>query len=424
MTSAIVEPGSQPRRGASRSGRSSGRSRNGVLLTGASGFLGTALLARYLERTPRPVYALVRASSNAAAGTRMRQVLSRLYGSAEPFADRVVPVRGDLARPRLGLARSDERELRRRVGEIVHCGATVAFDEPLEAARSVNLEGTRRVLELAEGCSAQGGLHRLTHVSTAFVSGDRDGCISEDELDVGQSFRNTYEQSKFEAEQLLATWRGALPLTVVRPSIVVGERDSGWTVSFNVLYWPLRAFARGAYVALPGRSGAAVDVVPVDYVADAILALSRTREAAGATVHLTASRQASTLGELSELASAFFGRPAPRLIDPRLYRTVIHPLLLRASGDERRRRALRRSELFFPYFDSCGCFDNRRASALLHGTGTAVTPIRSYFKQLVEFALAVDWGRREIPRTGPVLALHSVRRPAGAHRQRDLIHAT
>ena len=96
---------------------------------------------------------------------------------------------------------------------------------------------------------------------------------------------------------------------MLRPSIIVGERDSGWTASFNVLYWPLRAFSRGAYVALPARRDAPVDVVPVDYVADAIFALSQAPEAEGATYHLTAGAHATSVGELVELAAAYFRAP-------------------------------------------------------------------------------------------------------------------
>jgi nucleoside-diphosphate-sugar epimerase len=87
-----------------------------------------------------------------------------------------------------------------------------------------------------------------------------------------------------------------LPVTVLRPSIIVGERDSGWTQSFNVLYWPLRAFSRGAYAALPARRDAPVDVVPVDYVADAIFELSQAPEAEGVTYHLTAGANATSVG--------------------------------------------------------------------------------------------------------------------------------
>lgn len=122
----------------------------------------------------------------------------------------------------------------------------MSFELDLEASRAINVEGTRRVLQFGECCGARGGLRRFCHISTAYVAGDHSGCFSEDDLEVGQRFRNAYEQSKFEAERLVGRWRSRLPIAVLRPSIVVGERGSGWTTSFNVIYWPLRAFAHGA----------------------------------------------------------------------------------------------------------------------------------------------------------------------------------
>jgi long-chain acyl-CoA synthetase len=262
----------------------------------------------------------------------------------------------------------------------------------------VNVEGTRRVLDFARLCHARGGLRRLSHISTAYVAGEHRGLFSEDDLDVGQRFRNSYEQSKFEAECLVAGARAQLPITVLRPSIVVGERDSGWTTSFNVLYWPLRAFARGTYIAVPARRDAPVDVVPVDYVADAAFLLSRSPEAEGRTYNLTASANASSVGELIELAARRFQRPTPRLIPPSTYRHVVHPLLLRASPDQKTRRALVRSETFFPYFAMAVEYDNRCARVALHPAGIEPPPLHSYFDRLVEFALAAEWGRRPIPR--------------------------
>jgi thioester reductase-like protein len=373
----------------------------GVLLTGATGFVGMELLVRYLEHSDHRVYALVRGADDHEVAARVQRTLHSLFGADHPYAERVVALRGDITRPGLGLGR--ERDgLAERVSEIVHGAASVSFELGLEASRAVNVEGTRRVLEFAERCHERGGLRRLSHISTAYVAGEHSGCFSEDELDVGQSFRNAYEQSKFEAERLVARSRGRLPITVLRPSIVVGERDSGWTASFNVLYWPLRAFARGAYMALPARRDAPVDVVPVDYVADATFALTQAREAEGATFHLTAGEHASSVGELVELATAFFARPAPRLIEPALYRRIVHPLLVRSSRDERYRRALARSEVFFPYFATRVLYDDRRARVALCAAGIGPPPLSHYFDRLVEFALASEWGRRPISRAAAV----------------------
>jgi thioester reductase-like protein len=388
---------------------SDGRGSDGVLLTGATGFVGMELLARYLERTDRRVYALVRGASDREVVARLEGTLCCLFGADHPYASRVVAVRGDITRPGLGLGRRRDA-LAERVGQVVHGAASVSFGLSLDASRATNVEGTRRVLKFAQRCQERGGLQRFTYISTAYVAGKHAGCFSEDDLDVGQSFRNAYERSKFEAERLVVRWRARLPVTVARPSIIVGEREGGWTASFNVLYWPLRAFSRGAYAALPARADAPVDVVSVDYVADAILALSQAAETEGATFHLTAGMHVSSVGELVELATGFFERPAPRLIDPTVYRRLVHPLLIRTSRDERFRRMLRRSEVFFPYFATRAHYDNRRTRVALRGAGISPAPLGDYFDQLVEFALAADWGRRQIPRTaGTVVALSSRR---------------
>jgi thioester reductase-like protein len=373
------------------------RTTDAVFLTGATGFVGMELLARYLERTDRRVYVLVRGADDGEAHTRMRRTLVDLFGPAHPYAGRVVAVRGDITCAGLGIAGGLDW-LAGQISEIVHAAASVSFELQLQTARAINVDGTRRVLELAERSQAHGALRRMSYISTAFVAGAHAGCFSEDDLDVGQRFRNTYEQSKFEAECLIARSRGQLPITVLRPSIIVGERDSGWTASFNVLYWPLRAFSRGTYLALPARGGAPVDVVPVDYVADAAFALSQAREAEGATFHLTAGAHASSVGELVQLATSFFKRPAPRLIEPSLYRRMVHPLVVRATNDERSRRALTRSEVFFPYFAMQVGFDDRRTRVALRGAGIATTPLHTYFDQLLHFALAAEWGRRRISR--------------------------
>src|SRR5919108_701738 len=102
------------------------------------------------------------------------------------------------------------------------------------------------------------------------VAGDLDGTFSEDDLELGQGFRNSYERSKFEAEQLVREHADRLPVQIFRPSIIVGESNSGWTATFNVLYPPLRAFEAGASPLVPARPSTPVDVGPGDYVPHAI----------------------------------------------------------------------------------------------------------------------------------------------------------
>lgn len=379
----------------------SASSRDAVLVTGATGFLGMELLVRYLEHTDRRVYALVRAPDEAAAAARLRATLASLVAEPDAYAHRLTAVAGDLEGSGLGIEARRRDELAEQVSEIVHAAASISFTLPLERARAINVEGTRRVLEFAALSAARGGLRRLAHVSTAYVAGTYRGTFNEDQLEAGQTFRNTYERSKWEAERLVRAHFGTLPIQVFRPSIVVGEQRSGWTPAFNVIYMPLRAFAHGAHPVIPARRSAPVDVVPVDFVADAIFELFSRPDGAGTTYHLVAGSDAVSVGELIDLSAHHLDRPRATAIPPRIYQRLIHPLLVRRSRGARR-RWLERSEIFFPYFALDTTYDNRRARSALEPAGIHVPPLHDYFGRLVDFALAASWGRHPIDRVDAV----------------------
>jgi thioester reductase-like protein len=376
-----------------------GETDRAVLLTGATGFVGMEVLARYVERTDRELYVLVRAGDDAEAAARVRTTMGSLYGSDEAYAGRVTAVAADIERDGLGLTPERRASLAARVSDIVHSAASVSFSLPLEESRQVNVAGTRRLLEFAHEAQSRGGLTRFAYVSTAYVAGTHEGEFREDQLDVGQDFRNAYERSKFEAETLVREKADRLPVQIFRPSIIVGEQASGWTASFNVLYAPLKAFARGALRVLPAHRSAPVDVVPVDYVADAIFALATGPvESRAETFQLVAGREATTVGRLASLGARHFGRRPPRVLPPRLYRRLLHPLLMRGLP-KRSRRALARSEVFFPYFTMRVAFDNRRARARLERQGIRVSSVERYLGRLIDFASAADWGRRSVSRS-------------------------
>jgi thioester reductase-like protein len=366
-----------------------------LLITGATGFVGMEVLARWLDHTDRRIVVLVRAADDEQAADRLGAVMTTLFGDERAHAGRVSAVPADIEQPALGLEWDRLTGLAREVTQIVHAAASVSFTLGLPESRSINVLGTRRMLEFAELCRREGGLERFTYVSTAYVAGTHTGRFGEEDLDVGQDFRNPYERTKFEAERYVQAQRRRLPVQVVRPSIVVGDRRSGWTHSFNVLYTPLKAFARGDYPATPARRSSPVDVVPIDYVADATFELSHG--GGDGTYHLVAGGQATTVGRLIQLASRRFGRRPPAMLPPRLYRRLVHPLLKRwASG--RVRRALERTEVFFPYFSMRVRYDDRRARERLAPAGIRVTPVESYFGRLVAYAERAAWGRRPLPR--------------------------
>jgi len=361
-----------------------------VLLTGATGFVGMELLARYLERSDRNVIALVRADSAASAGARIDAVVTNLFGDrACEYRPRVEAVAADMTAPDLGIDDVQRARVAERVTKIIHSAASVSFSLPLPEARAINREGTRRMLELASLTQERGGLECYAHISTAFVAGNHPGAFAECDSDVGQEFHNSYEQSKFEAEQLIRSHEG-LPYTILRPSIVVGDRNNGWTSAFNVLYWPLRAFARGLFTAVPAIPSAPVDVVSIDYVADAAYTLCETSCGNGATYHLTAGEHASTIAELAGLASRYFRRPVPRVVSPAEFAT----LTLGATE----RKALEAGSEYFPYFCMEGTFDDRETRKRLEPAGITAVPLRDYVDRLLDFATRARWGKRPISR--------------------------
>jgi thioester reductase-like protein len=381
-----------------------GAEQGAVMITGATGFIGMEILARYLERTERDIHLLVRAKDDREAAARARSTMACLFGCEDAYEGRIVPVAGDIQRPGLGLDRRRRDALAERVSDVIHSAASVSFSLPLAQSRDINVTGTARMLEFGELCRRRGGLNHFSYVSTAYVAGTHGGRFDEDQLDVGQDFRNPYEQSKFEAERLVRGHGDRLPIQVFRPSIVVGEHETGWTASFNVLYSPLKAFARGNLPAVPARRSAPVDVVPVDYVADAVFELSSAPAREPETFHLVAGERATTVGRLMELSGEYLGRRPPIVIPPPLYLRVIFPVLVRRTAD-RVRNALERSRVFFPYFSMMVAYGDERTRRRLEPAGIRVPPIESYFGRLLDYALRAGWGRSGLSRAEAVRGL-------------------
>lgn len=316
-----------------------------VLVTGATGFLGSYVAARLIARGD-DVIGLVRGDDPQA----------RLDAAAGPGARALA---GDLA--------LEAPRLPREVAAVVHCAASVSFTEPLDRARAVNVGGTRRLLQAAARLPR---LDRFVHVSTAYVSGHHAGDFGEGDRDLGQRFRNTYERSKLEAETHVAA--SGLPASIVRPSIVVGDSRTGWTRSFNVLYPPLRAFARGLMARVPADPAGIVDVVPVDHVADVIDAAMRERPR---VLHAVAGDGAVTTSTLAHLAAQAFDRPPPEFVE--------------SAGE-----AGGGLEIYFPYLSVRARFLADGARSL----GLEPPPLASYFARLLEYAEAARWGRPALRR--------------------------
>jgi thioester reductase-like protein len=363
-----------------------------ILLTGATGFLGRQILRILLERYPQARLALLaRGSASQSAAQRVEALIER-FGAAEA-RDRIKIFTADTAAERAGLSERDWSAAADGVTRVIHTAASVRFDMELDEARRINAGGARNLLALAQEAHRRGSLCNFVYVSTAFVAGRREGLAGEDELDIGQAFRNTYERSKCEAEALVRARMGEVPTVIARPSIVVGDSRTGVTTSFNTMYWPLRAYVQRHWRLAPARPETVIDMVPVEFVAEAVVHLSEARQAAGGCFHLCAGpERSSTVGEIAQTAARFFNVPPPIFVNPSLFLALLHPVLM-ATLWGRRRRILRSGRFYRPYLNMRLQFDTARADAELGAAGIAPPRVTDYLERLFAYCVESDWGR-------------------------------
>ena len=359
-----------------------------ILITGSTGFLGVQLVHELLQRRPNATLALL---IRGRAGETAQQRADAFIPLAE--RSRVQVLSGDVSQPNCGLDAAAYAHLTAEATRVIHSAATVRFDHSLDEARRINVEGTRRILDLAAGARQ---LQSFAYVGTAYVAGERSGLIRESELAVGQGYRNTYEQTKAEAEALVRSRLNSLPGVILRPSIIVGDSRTGVTSSFKMMYWPLKIYARGLWRTVPGYPDAVLDIVPVDFVANAVAQLLFDESALGNTVHLCAGPGASaTIQQVAQRAMEYFNAPQPRYVDPRLFFGVLRPLLF-ASLWGRKRRVLRDGRAYRDYFTMRMQFDVSNAERLLQPAGVSPPPVLDYLDRLFHYCVASDWGRKPV----------------------------
>jgi thioester reductase-like protein len=357
-----------------------------ILVTGATGFLGVQLVHELLEQRPNAKLALL-------IRDRVGQTGEQRAHSFIPPADRsrVQVFSGDVSQAGCGLDAETCRRLQAQTTRVVHSAATVRFDHSLDEARRINVEGTRHILDFAAGART---LRSFAYVGTAYVAGERSDLVREDELAVGQTYRNTYEQTKAEAEALVRSRVNSLPVLILRPSIIVGDSRTGVTSSFKMMYWPLKIYARRLWRTVPGFPDAILDIVPVDFVAKAVARLLFDEAALGSTVHLCAGpRGSATIDQVAHRAMQYFHGPEPRYVDPKLFFAVLRPFLL-VSLWGRKRRVLRDGRAYRDYFTMRMQFDTSNAERLLQPAGVAPPPVLDYLDRLFHYCVASDWGRK------------------------------
>lgn len=275
-----------------------------VFFTGFPGFLGSRLLPRVLGRDAETrAVCLIQPKFAELAASRVGELVAR----NRRLEGRIELVEGDITRPDLGLA--DRRSLQEDVREIYHLAAVYDLSVRRRVGMAVNVDGTRNLLDFAEDCDH---LERFQYVSTCYVSGRYPGIFREEDLDKGQKFNNYYEETKFLAEvEVQARMRGGLPATIYRPSVVVGDSQTGVTQKYDGPYFVIRWLLRQPIVAVLPVVGdthrTRVNLVPQDYVLDAISHLSALPSTRGKVFQL-ADPEPLTIDEILDEIGKATGR--------------------------------------------------------------------------------------------------------------------
>lgn len=252
-----------------------------ALITGYPAFTARRMIAKLLTAERSVELAKLYVLAQGKFADEARQFVAGLPNSA-----RAEVLVGDVCDMDLGLSSLEYHALCKEVTWIHHLAGIYFMGVDAETARRVNVTGTKNVLDLARDASR---LERVVHWSTAMVSGDRRGTFYEEDLDAGQKFHNAYERTKYEAEKLVRAAMHDLPITVLRPGIIVGDTRTGEIDKLDGPYYLLVLIATnasGLRLPLLGRGETPLHLVPIDYVVEAAWHVARSDGAAGRTFHL------------------------------------------------------------------------------------------------------------------------------------------
>jgi thioester reductase-like protein len=364
-----------------------------VFLTGATGTIGSALVPRLLADHDTTVELLIRARDDADLQTRLdRMFMYWNYRAGDAQASRIRALRGDISLPAFDLTEASQARLAAEATHIIHCAASVNLGMSLDRARATAVVPTRTVLEFGRRGLRAGTLRKIDLVSTVGVWGRTPGLMPERRVSQVEHFHNTYESAKAEAERVIWAEGAGLPISVHRPSMVVGETGSGRIIHFQIFYH-LCEFLSGArtFGIMPGLEQTRLDTIPVDWVAKAIDWASRDATTAGRIFHLcSGAGGAITLPRLQEkvrMAWQQRGRRLPALhsIDRRLLKCMV-PVVGMLAG-HRARRALRALPPVLAYLAEDQGFANDETANLLGAAGLPVPRIEDYLDSALGYYL-------------------------------------
>jgi len=352
-------------------------------VTGATGFIGSYLVAKLVQR-PGAIYALVRKES--------LPKLERLREAWGVDDKRVVAVIGDLAKPNLGVAAAERRKLKGRIDHVFHLAAIYDIQASADAQYAANVDGTRHAVELAEAVQA-GCFH---HVSSIAAAGLYEGVFREDMFEEAEELDHPYFRTKHESEGVVRR-ECKRPFRIYRPGFVVGDSKTGQIDKVDGPYYFFKAIQKMRQMLPPwmptiGVEGGRINIVPVDYVADALDYLAHAKGLDGKCFHLTDPAPYRVGEVLNIFARAAHAPQMTMRINAKMFGFIPAPILYGLGSLAPVKRAMKVvlnalgiPRDVFPFINWPTRYDNREAAKALQGSGIGVPALETYAARLWDY---------------------------------------
>ena len=358
---------------------------NLIFMTGATGVLGQDLVKELLRTTNAQIALLARAKNRTSHSDRVKKILTAI-GIDSHLGSRVHVIEGDVTHHKFGIKKTDLEYLERECKVFYHIAALTALNGTEKECQQINVGGTEHALELAWDLRKRGKLERFIYFSTAFVAGSVwDHCSKEDGLPAKPVFANYYESSKYKAEtKVREAMAKGLPVTIIRPSIVVGHSETGVVSDFNVIYPFIKLFAHGVLSKIPTHRENTFNIVPIDFVIQATCAIVKDPRSINKAFHVVAPKPPS-IGMLLRVGEEEYSTVPPiEVIDPKHF--------LKSKMNAQEQMVFAMLEPYLGYLNGHLTFDMTNTREILRGTGIPMPKTdHAFLKTLVRYAVKVGY---------------------------------
>lgn len=343
-----------------------------IFLTGFPGFIAERLVER-LAKPDTQFFLLVQPQFIEKAMRETEEISQKTGAALENFAI----IEGDITRENLGISEEDLQVIREETTDVFHLAAAYDLAVKKDLAYRINVEGTKNVNEFVRQLP---NLRRYNYISTCYVAGRRKGEILETELEHDAGFRNFYEETKYLAETEVEKLKDELPVTIFRPSVVVGDSETGETSKYDGIYYLIFYLKKAPNLLRfinVGNKNVRLNLVPVDFVVNGIAALAKDEAAVGKTIALADPNPLTTEQIFDAISEAMTGKksvikPPPSLIEKSLMLPFSPPLSgLPHSG--------------VPYFFLSQTYDTGISEELLKKHDIVCPNFKTYIANLLRF---------------------------------------